>query len=117
MEKIGDTQAFKEKVKNIILEGFDPICAWGFTQIPNYVLKKENISSTEKIIYAMLLSYAWHNDRVFPGQDRLAKDLKITRRTVNGAIKGLCKSGLLEITRRGLGKTNIYILKARVKKK
>jgi hypothetical protein len=39
MDKIGDINRFKER-QNIILEGFDPVTAGGFTQIPNVLLKQ-----------------------------------------------------------------------------
>ena len=58
----------------------------------------------------MLLSYAWHNDSCFPGQAKLAKDLGLSDRSVRTHLKSLEAHGLLEIKRRGLGKTNIYVL-------
>jgi DNA-binding MarR family transcriptional regulator len=110
MEHISD--AFKER--NIILETNDPVVADGFTQVPNFILKNDALTVGEKITFAMFLTYAWNNDKVFPGQERLAKDIGVTRRSVNTFIKGLEKKGFLTIQRRGLGKTNIYTLKYRV---
>jgi biotin operon repressor len=110
MEHISD--AFKER--NIILETSDPVVADGFTQVPNFILKNDALTVGEKITFAMFLTYAWNNDKVFPGQERLAKDIGVTRRSVNTFIKGLEKKGFLTIQRRGLGKTNIYTLKYRV---
>ena len=51
-----------EKYKNIILDGFDPVSSGGFTQVPNYILKSNDLSVGAKLTYAMLLSYAWQND-------------------------------------------------------
>ena len=106
------SEAFKER--NIILETNDPVVADGFTQVPNFILKNDALTVGEKITFAMFLTYAWNNDKVFPGQERLAKDIGVTRRSVNTFIKGLEKKGFLTIQRRGLGKTNIYTLKYRV---
>jgi biotin operon repressor len=106
------SEALKER--NIILETNDPVVADGFTQVPNFILKNDALTVGEKITFAMFLTYAWHNDKVFPGQEKLAKDIGIARRSVNTFIKGLEKKGFLTIQRRGLGKTNIYTLKYRV---
>lgn len=99
-----------EKYQNIVLQGFDPISAGGFTQVPNVLLKSE-LSANAKVVYAQLLSYAWSNDKCYPGQERMADDLGSTKSTVNRAIIELQNTGWLEVDRRGQGKTNIYTLK------
>ena len=111
MEHISD--ALQER--NIILETNDPVVADGFTQVPNFILKNANLTVGEKMTFAMFLSYAWNNDKVFPGQERLADDIGVTRQSVSTFIKGLEKKGFLTIKRRGLGVTNIYTLRYRVK--
>ena len=113
MQKIADIDRFKEQ-QIIILEGFDPVSAGGFTQVPNIILKVPKLSANAKVVYALMLSYAWHNNRVFPGQDRMAEDLGTSRPTVTKAVAELVQEGWLETQRRGQGKTNIYILKYRV---
>ena len=113
MQKIADIDRFKEQ-QIIILEGFDPVSAGGFTQVPNIILKDPKLSANAKVVYALMLSYAWHNNRVFPGQDRMAEDLGTSRPTVTKAVAELVQEGWLETQRRGQGKTNIYILKYRV---
>ena len=107
------SEALKER--NIILETNDPVVAEGFTQVPNFILKNDSLTVGEKITFAMFLTYAWHNDKVFPGQERLANDIGVTRQSVSTFIKGLEKKGFLTIKRRGLGLTNIYTLRYRVK--
>ena len=107
------SEALKER--NIILETSDPVVADGFTQVPNFILKNDDLTVGEKITFAMFLTYAWNNDKVFPGQERLAKDIGVTRMSVSTFIKGLEKKGFLTIKRRGLGMTNIYTLRYRVK--
>lgn len=115
MQKIGETTAFKE-IQNIILEGFDPVSSGGFTQVPNFLVNSKDLSFAAKVIYAKLLSYAWNNNRVFPGQDRMAEELGSSQQTVSRAIVELEKSGHLEIRRRGQGLTNLYTLHHTVKK-
>ena len=103
------------KERNIILETTDPVVTDGFTQVPNFILKNKSLTVGEKMTFAMFLSYAWHNESCFPGQERLAEDTGAGVRSVNRFIKGLEKKGFLTIKRRGLGKTNIYTLRYRVK--
>ena len=108
------SEAIKER--NIVLETSDPVVTEGFTQVPNFILKNKKLSVGEKMTFAMFLSYTWHNDSCFPGQEKLADDIGVARRSVNTFVKGLEKKGFLTIQRRGLGKTNIYTLKYRVQK-
>lgn len=63
------------------------------------------------------MSYAWHNDLCFPGQDRLARDMGMGVASVNRFVKELEEATLIEITRRGQGKTNFYTINFVVKKK
>src|SRR3954464_12704066 len=113
MDKLSDLKKFQER-QTIVLKNFDPISAQGFTQVPNFLLKDPKISANAKVVYSMLLSYAWNNDRVFPGQERMAKDIGTSQPTIARAVKELEDNGWLEIQRRGQGKTNVYILKYRI---
>lgn len=108
MEHIKKTLVHTER--NIILKGADLLTRYGFTQVPNYVLESKKITPGAKLTYAMLLKYAWNNDLCFPGQERLANDIGVARPTANIYIKELEKRGFLKITRRGQGKTNLYVL-------
>ena len=64
-----------------------------------------------KVTYSMFLHYAWHNDSCFPGQERLANDMGMSQSRVSEFIKELEGADLVEITRRGQGKTNLYKIK------
>src|SRR5436190_13884474 len=105
------------KEKNIKLDTADPVTLHGFTQVPNFILKKPDLSVGGKVVYAMFLSYAWHNDSCFPGQERLAEDMGMSVSRVNEFIKSLESAGFIEIIRRGQGKTNLYKIKFTVKKR
>ncbi|WP_074787946.1 helix-turn-helix domain-containing protein [Roseovarius tolerans] len=96
--------------KNIVIKGGDVFTQGGFTQVPNALLRAKGVSQGAKLVYAMLLSYAWHNNSCFPGQDRLADDLSISRQSVNTHIKELERKDYISIKRRGLGKPNTYTL-------
>jgi hypothetical protein len=103
--------------KNIKLDTLDPVALHGFTQVPNFILKDPNISVGAKVAYAMFLSYAWHNDSCFPGQDRLAEDMGLSRVRVTQLIAELQRISLVSIHRRGQGKTNLYTIHFQVKGK
>ena len=98
------------KDQNIVLKGADAATKGGFTQVPNFVLESHKISSGAKLVYAMLLKYAWQNDHCFPGQEALARHMGCSRRSVIRFMKELTRKGFVEITRRGQGKTNLYVL-------
>jgi len=103
--------------RNIKLDTPDPVAQYGFAQVPNFILKNPAISVGAKVVYAMFISYAWHNDYCFPGQDRLAEDIGMTRVRVTQLISELVDAGLVSIERRGQGKTNLYSVHYQVKRK
>lgn len=111
MKEIGELL----KEKNLQLDTVNPVLANGFTQVPNFILKDPNLSIGAKVTYAMFLSYAWHNDSCFPGQDRLAEDMGMSRSRVTEFVSELERGGLVTITRRGQGRTNLYTIHFQVK--
>jgi hypothetical protein len=115
VEHISEIERFKER--NIQLDTADPVVQGGFTQVPNFILENPELSVGAKVIYAMFVRYAWHNQQCFPGQARLAKDIGMSIGRVNQFIKELEAAELIEITKRGQGKTNFYTIKFRVKPK
>src|ERR1700723_1086991 len=104
------------KERNIELATRDPVARGGFTQVPNFILRDPNIGLGAKVTYAMFLHYAWHNDSCFPGQEGLAVDMGMSQSRVSEFIKELAAAGLVEIKRRGMGKTNLYKIKFVVQK-
>ncbi len=106
-----------QRHQNIILEGFDPVSAQGFTQVPNFILKSKDLSVGAKLTYSMLLSYAWHHDYCFPGQETLAVDMGAGKRSVVRYVDELEKADCISIKRQGLGKPNIYTLHQKIKPK
>ena len=112
MEHIG--AALRER--NIELATNDPVARGGFTQVPNFILKNPELSLGAKVTYSTFLHYAWHNESCFPGQERLAADMGMSQSRVSEFIKELATAGPIEITRRGMGKTNLYKIKFVVQK-
>jgi len=115
MDHIG---AQLEKIEqNMKLNTADPIARYGFTQLPNFILRNPDLSANAKTVYSLLLSYAWHNNLCFPGQESLAEHMGAHVSTVSRAITELEDCSLIEIERRGQGKTNFYTVNFVVKKK
>jgi biotin operon repressor len=96
--------------RNLVLRGADILTAKGFTQVPNHALDSNKISPGAKLTFAMLLKYAWQNDYCFPGQDRLATDMGVSRQSANTYLQELQAEQFILIRRRGQGKTNVYEL-------
>ena len=111
------TQIGKIIERNIKLATTDPVVRGGFTQVPNFILRDNSLGIGAKVTYAMFLHYSWHNDRCFPGQDRLAEHLGMSTSRVNEYVKELETAGLIEITRRGQGRTNLYKVNFVVKRR
>lgn len=114
MDHIGSR--LSDIARNIEIVGADPVTRHGFTQVPNFILTKKELSVGAKLAYAMLLKYAWADDACFPGQLKLGEDMGASERSIRSYLKELEVGGLLEITQRGLGKTNLYRLFLTVQK-
>src|SRR3990172_9371202 len=117
MQRLGETDRFKQVEQNIKLNTADPIARYGFTQLPNFILRNPDISIGAKTTYSLFLSYAWHNDLCFPGQEKLAQAMGMSIGSVNAFVKELESVALIDIERRGQGKTNIYTINYVVKKR
>jgi Helix-turn-helix domain len=102
--------------RNIEIIGEDLVTRHGFTQVPNFILTNKNLGVGAKLYYAMLLKYAREKDYCFPGQETIAEDMGSTDRSVRTYQKELEEAGFLEVTQRGLGKTNYYKLDLRVER-
>ena len=104
------TSRLADIARNIEIVGADPVTLHGFTQVPNFILTKKELSVGAKLAYAMLLKYAWGDQACFPGQLKLAEDMGAGERSVRTYLKELETAHILEIKQRGLGKTNLYRL-------
>ena len=102
--------------RNIEIVGADLVTVHGFTQVPNFILTNKNLSVGAKLYYAMLLKYAREKDHCYPGQETIATDMGTTDRSVRTYQNELEEAGFLEVTQRGLGKTNYYKLDLRVER-
>jgi hypothetical protein len=67
----------EQEPNTLVIE--DPSLCHGFVQLPKLVLYARNISRDAKLLYAVLLGYAWQEQRCFPGYQRLCDDLDESR--------------------------------------
>jgi hypothetical protein len=80
-----------------------------FVQLPKAVLYARHLSRDAKLLYAVLLGYAWQEQRCFPGYQRLCADLGASENAVRTWMRELEAAHLISQRRRGQGKTNLYL--------
>lgn len=90
----------------------DPECAdpGYFVQVRSSFVRDPALSPLAKVLYEILLSYAADRADAWPGQARLSAHTGMSPRPVRAALTELVAAGLVTITRRGQGKTNLYHL-------
>ncbi|HEY7420190.1 MAG TPA: helix-turn-helix domain-containing protein, partial [Ktedonobacteraceae bacterium] len=81
----------------------------GFVQLPKAVLYARHLSRDAKLLYAVLLGYAWQEQRCFPGYQRLCADLNASENAVRSWMRELEAAHLISQRRRGQGRTNLYL--------
>jgi hypothetical protein len=96
------------EVGTLIFE--NPEQAKGYTSVSNFILFDARLTPAARAAYSILLAYAWQEDHSFPGQARLARDLGVSDRMVRHYLAELVDQDYIKVVRRGLGKTNIYII-------
>lgn len=99
-----------DTVKLSKIKILDKTLKQGFAQVPRGVLKNPRLTMQAKTLYALLLDYAWQKGSCFPGQDKLAEDLRVHKNTILKYLKELRNLKLIDWERRGLNKTNIYYI-------
>lgn len=98
----------RANINNIIHE--DIALKHGYTLIPNIVLDDESISNNAQLVYLHLLKFSWGKGSCYPGHQKLAEKLKLSRRSIIRALQELKVKRLIDWKQRGLNKTNIYII-------
>ena len=78
-----------------------------FAMVEVEVLRNSGIKPHLKALYGLLISYG--PSRIFPGQQRLADEMGVTRPCMNGWLKALRATGLINWENRE-GTSNLYII-------
>lgn len=81
-----------------------------YSRFPAEVRDNPDLSFGARLTYSMLVGFAIDSNRVYPGQALLASRLGVSDRSVRTYLDELRLAGLLSVDRRGLTKTNVYIL-------
>ena len=85
-----------------------------YSKIPNFVLRPNNMTAFEKLVYIALISRAGKKGTCFPSVKTISKDTSLSAGTVFSVIKKLEASGMLikqTRTRDDGGKTsNLYTI-------
>ena len=76
--------------------------------VPNWLLRRTEISQGAKLAYARLAQYAGKDGECFPRQRTLAAELGVCERTAHRYLHELIKFNLIESDRPGLGASNSY---------
>jgi len=92
-----------------------PIDRKGHTIAHNIVLRDPELTEGEKLVYFLLRSYAYRADNCYPGQERLARNLGMSKRSIRRRIEGLIERGLIAVKKRfnekGQQTSNIYYIR------
>jgi len=80
------------------------------TIVPNELLKFNRMSVQARFLWIELFSYSFNDGDIFPGMDRVSKNLGWSKTTTLKYRKELEEFGFITVTRRGLNKTNVYQL-------
>jgi DNA-binding Lrp family transcriptional regulator len=81
-----------------------------FAQLPLHVLNHPDLNAGDRELYARLDTY-WRkkSDVCWVGQERLASEMGVSVDTVQRRLRKLKKAKVIEIRRRGLTHTNLYV--------
>jgi len=77
--------------------------------IPNWLMLQKEITPGMKLVYARLCQFAGENGECYPSVTTISRETGIGESQVKDNLKKLKDLKLIESTRRGLGKTNVYI--------
>ena len=83
-----------------------------FTQVPDEIINKQELSAQAKVVYIGLLHFARHKKTCFPKIEKIAKFCGMSRRTVERYLPELRKADLLE-SRRRVGTSCMFTLKVK----
>ena len=80
--------------------------------VPNWLMKRTELSAWAKLTYARLGQYAGKDGEAFPTVETIAEEIGASKSTVERALAELKKADLIESVQRGLNKSNSYFFLA-----
>jgi Helix-turn-helix domain len=88
------------------------IIPWGQflgSMVPNWLMRRLEISQGAKLAYGRLAQYAGRDGRCFPMQETLGKELGVGERMARNYIRELESFRLIETVQNGKGTSNHYL--------
>lgn len=82
-----------------------------FVIMPSAFLRSDKYSIEAKVLYGILLSYSASGSTAYPGRERLMKEIPASKLIFYKAIKELQDAGIVNVMRRGQGRTNLYYIR------
>jgi Helix-turn-helix domain len=76
--------------------------------VPNWLLRRKEVSPGAKLCYARLCQYAGQAGEAFPYQESLAEELGVSLRQAQEYLKELQQHRLIESRQRGFQQSNVY---------
>ncbi len=76
--------------------------------MPNWLSRRTEVSSTDKLVYAKLCQYAGKDGKCYPSQERLSEDLGFSARHVRNSIGNLIRLKLIVVVRNNFNYNNAY---------
>jgi hypothetical protein len=98
----------KNRLEKIIVQ--NEMLRAGFAALPYMLLRDTRLSLGARLTYAELLSYAWQEGSCFPGQERMAKDMGIGKRTLRRFLAELRDHGYISWKKLMPGGSNTYFI-------
>ena len=87
---------------------FNPYKEFVGAWIPNWLLKRDEISSNAKLVYARLAQYSGKDGACFPLQETIATETGLSYHQVRRALYQLKRNRLIDIVHHGLTRPNSY---------
>lgn len=106
MHSVGEIA--KARVERILIE--NEIMRSGFAAFPYQVMRDKNLSVGARLTYAFLLMYAWQEGSCFAGQEKMAKDMGISRAQVQRYLYELRDTAYVRIERTDKRFNNTYVV-------
>jgi len=76
--------------------------------VPNWLMRRQEISQGAKLFYARLAQYAGQNDTAWPRREIIATEMGVTASQVDRYVEELKDHALIEVQRRGRSRSNQY---------
>jgi hypothetical protein len=82
----------------------------GTMAIPRHVMRRTDLSVAAKMLLCFMLDAGWNTEQCWLSTDNLCAAMGVKQDALRRYIRELRDAGLIEVVRRGLGLTNLYIM-------